>query len=276
MRSTFLYIGGGNMAKAMISGAIRAGIHASSDVTVAELDETKHHTLRAMGVHVFSDARRAVENDAGSTIIFAVKPQSFSELAVALAPALSRSPRLVLSVMAGIRSATILPHLHEDSRLIRIMPNLPSQIGAGATAVAPSRGATQEDLAFADALARALGPVVVRMQEDMIDAFTALAGSGPAYVFYLAEAMMNAAHKLGFTPADARRIVAQTIFGAAAMMQPNEVDPAALRAAVTSKGGTTQAATDHMDKGDVMNVIAQAILAAERRGRELGGREHGA
>lgn len=263
------------MATSMISGAIRSGVHSPSSVTVAEHDPKKHESLRSLGINVVADARAAIESDLNSTVIFAVKPQSFAELLAAIAPCLSRSPRLVLSVMAGIRSDTIVSGLHPHSRLIRIMPNLPSQIGAGATAVAAGRGATDDDLAFAESLAKALGPVVVRLPEDMIDAFTALAGSGPAYVFYLAEAMLQAARNMGFSPADARTIVAQTISGASLMMQKLGSDPATLRAAVTSKGGTTQAATARMDEGDVMGVITAAILAAEQRSRELGSRELG-
>lgn len=126
------------------------------------------------------------------------------------------------------------------------------------------------DEAFAERLFRGLGPVVIRTREDLMDAATAVAGSGPAYVFYLAEAMEEAATKLGFSPEDARRLVRQTIIGATAMMAESSDSPADLRAMVTSKGGTTAAACEVLDSSLVRQAIVKAVEAAQARGRELG------
>ena len=150
------------------------------------------------------------------------------------------------------------------------MPNLPAQLGEGATAIALGAGAKPGDEKLAIELFGAVGPVVVEVAEDLIDAFTAVAGSGPAYVFYLAQAMTKAAVELGFTSSQADQIVRQTIIGSAAMLRTRSESPQDLRAAVTSKGGTTAAATAVLDEAQVIDTFVRALTAARDRGRELG------
>ena len=156
------------------------------------------------------------------------------------------------------------------ARVIRVMPNTPAQLRRGVSAIAIGEGASEDDAQFAVALFESVGEVV-RVDESMIDAFTALAGSGPAYVFYLAEAMMRAGVEIGFDEATADRIVRGTIAGSAALLSDStDRKPIDLRAAVTSKGGTTFAATQSLDASGAMDAIVRAIIAARDRGRELG------
>jgi pyrroline-5-carboxylate reductase len=155
------------------------------------------------------------------------------------------------------------------------MPNLPAAIGEGATAVALGEGARPGDEALAMRIFGAIGPVVERIDERLMDAFTAVAGSGPAYLFYLAEAMSRSAVALGFEPAAADRMVRQTLAGAALLLRGSAESPAALRGRVTSKGGTTEAAVNVLDGAGAMGAIERAVAAAEKRGRELGGQGSG-
>ncbi|MEZ6234470.1 MAG: pyrroline-5-carboxylate reductase [Phycisphaerales bacterium] len=209
-------------------------------------------------------------------MLIAVKPQMFEAVGAELAPVLSstgqseRGEPLVVSIMAGTRAAAIRERLGGAVRVVRAMPNTPARIGQGVTGIAAGPGATEADLAVAERLFRACGPVVVRIDEGLMDAFTAVAGSGPAYLFYLAEAMERAAVAVGFDGATARGMVGQTIRGAAALLEQG-ADPAALRAAVTSKGGTTAAATGSLDRDGVAEAVGRAIAAGRDRGRELAG-----
>src|SRR5690606_13250813 len=156
-----------------------------------------------------------------------------------------------------------------NAAVVRAMPNLPARIRQGATAICLGDGAAPGDDDFALALFRGIGPLVLRIDESLMDAFTAVAGSGPAYLFYLAEAMTRAATELGFDAPAAREIVKATLAGSASLLAQSSESPADLRAAVTSKGGTTEAATTVLDNAGVMNAIVRAITAARDRGREL-------
>lgn len=209
-----------------------------------------------------------------TVVVLAVKPQMFAAVAAELAPIMSgRSERCVISIMAGVRSATIRERLGDRARVVRAMPNTPARVGQGVTAIAAGPGATEGDMAIAGRLFAALGPVVVRIDEGLMDAFTAVAGSGPAYLFYLAEAMERAAVEVGLDAAMARRVVAQTLRGAAALIDGDgQGDPGLLRAAVTSKRGTTAAAVASLERDGVMECWVRAIVAARDRGAELGRR----
>lgn len=271
-------IGGGNMARAILTGG-RGGIGPIHDglVVVAEPDASKHEALRDLGVEVTPTAYEAVvrllnaEPAPGTgQVLLAVKPQMLAAVAGEIAPLLVQ-PRVVISILAGTPTAKIRAALGGRVRMVRAMPNLAARVRQGATAVCMGEGAAPGDDDLARAIFRDVGPLVVSIDERMMDAFTAVAGSGPAYVFYLAEAMVKAGIELGFDAKTASDIVRETIAGAGALLAESLEEPASLRAAVTSKGGTTAAAAAVLDQRGVMEGIVSAIIAARDRGAELAG-----
>lgn len=273
-----VFIGGGNMAQAILRGGAASGALDPARVAVAEVDEGKRRALAPLAGAVVATAAegvawlRKVESVPGQgQVVLAVKPQSLGGVAEEVRGVLGAERRVVVSILAGMPSRRIREALGGAVAVVRVMPNLPAQIGRGTTAVAVGEGAASGDEAVAMRIFGGVGRVVVRIDESLMDAFTAVAGSGPAYVFYLAEAMMRAATELGFDEETAGRVVRETVAGAAEMLAGADASPAALRAAVTSKGGTTEAAVRVMDEAGVMGAVVRAIAAARDRGRELAG-----
>lgn len=290
MPRTLIVLGCGNMGRAIVAGGLapRAAVLDPGFLAMADPDPAQRDKARALGVrHVYERAADAFQHlpdhaDLGQ-VLLAVKPQSFGALAGELRPALAGSPRVVITILAGTPSAKIRDALATPNRpgvrVVRAMPNLPASIGRGCTALALGAGANPGDDAFALDLFRAVGPTpqpgtslpdaVVRIDESMMDAFTALAGSGPAYLFYLAEAMHAAAVRMGFAPDQALAIVKATLSGAGELLAASPQHPNALRAAVTSRGGTTAAATDLLDHRAAMQTLTEAVIAARDRGTQL-------
>lgn len=276
-----LVVGGGAMARAILSSA--AGAEAlDAPVVVAEPDPERRAALLALSPKIaavasVADALQALPtNDA--PVLLGVKPQALDavvgEVRAALGPAMLEGCGLV-SILAGVTTATLAHALR--ARIVRAMPNLPIALGLGATAVCAGPGATDADLALARALFTT-GGTVHDLPEAALDAYTALAGSGPAYCFLLAEAMaagaLEAGREAGLTENDIRAITAQTLRGAAAMLadkaEGHLPDPARLRQRVTSKGGTTAAALAVLEQYNFRGAVREAILAATRRAGELG------
>lgn len=274
---SLLILGGGVMGLAIAQGALNARLIRPSDLHVAEPDPARRAALSALGLRAYAGPalaiRAVLDVELGpparraTPILLAVKPQVFPTLVPDLAPLAHAPSRLVLSIMAGTRAATIHDAIAPHTRVIRAMPNTPARVAQGVTGISPGPGATPDDLSLAHHLFSALGPVVETIDESLMDAFTAVAGSGPAYLFHLARAMEDAAIALGFEPAAARRVVSQTLQGAAALLDGS--DPAALRDAVTSKGGTTAAALGVLDQARAADTLIRAITAATDRAREL-------
>jgi pyrroline-5-carboxylate reductase len=262
-------IGGGAMASAILHGATEAGV--LGKVCVADRNESKRKTF-PVAVPTAAEALEwllANETEPGSgQIMLAVKPQMLGDVATEISELVRE--RVVISILAGMTGRRIREQLGGSCRVVRVMPNTPSQVRKGTSAIALTAGATADDAAFADRIFHAVGDVVVRLDESMMDAFTAVAGSGPAYLFYLAEAMQQGAIAVGFDAETARTIVEQTLFGSAELLHSDALSAAELRSRVTSKKGTTQAATDTFDKLGVMDAIAKGIVAARDRGIELG------
>lgn len=267
-----LFIGGGNMAHAILSGAQRSGVVDPKRVAVLDPNADR----RSMFEISFDDPGQAVawltgEGVRGCGVVLAVKPQMLGDATRALRGLISNaglSP-MVISILAGTRSDRIADAMGEGSRVVRVMPNTPASVGMGMSAIAGSSSSRAEDVEIAKALMGGVGETV-EIDESMMDAFTAVAGSGPAYVFYLVEAMTKAAVSLGFDTESARRIVEQTVIGSAKLLETSEEDAAELRSRVTSKNGTTYAATTTMDSLGVMDAITAALTAARDRGVELG------
>ena len=260
------FLGAGNMAEAMIAGLLREGLAQADLVRITDLvPERRDFMAKTYQVGVAENNVQAVES--ADVVILAVKPQGMGELLSELQAATARQP-LFISIAAGITISFLEKALPADARVIRCMPNTPALVGAGMTAICGGRAATAADLALAEEILAAAGQVV-RVAEEQMDAVTAVSGSGPAYVFYLMEAMIEAAERMGLDPELARNLVKQTVSGAAALAQSDATDPAELRQRVTSKGGTTAAALAVMDADEVRDHVITAVLSAQQRAREL-------
>jgi pyrroline-5-carboxylate reductase len=261
-----IVIGFGSMASAIVEGALRAGLLSPAQVAAANPGEGGRARAERLGCRAFSRSAEALRAFPGARVLLGVKPQKLGEAASA-AEGLA-ADRCVVSVLAGATSASISAAFG-SSRVVRVMPNTPAKVGRGITAIANDTSATEDDAAFAHELFSSVGEVVA-MPESMLDAFTGVCGSGPAYVFYLAEAMIRGAREVGFNESDADRLVRATIIGAAALLDEDRAhDPGELRARVTSKNGTTAAATETLNDAGVMEAVARAVVAARDRGREL-------
>lgn len=271
-RAPLAVIGYGSMGSSIVRGACRSGLVAPGDVVVAEPDDARRLDAAALGItalhanvrDAMADLERREATTGQGTILLAIKPQTLASMAAGELT----GDRRVISILAGMSVSRVRDALGGRARVVRVMPNLPASIGQGVTAIA--RGGSAADIAFARDLFLATGPRVLEIDEGLMDAFTALAGSGPAYLFFLAESMVRAGVEMGFTPEEADVAVRQTLLGAASMLATDPRDPGSLRAAVTSRGGTTAAALASMETDGVDASLRRAIKAAEARGRELG------
>lgn len=262
---TLAFIGGGNMAAALLGGLAQAGTPASS-ILVVEPHAAQRESLRKrFGVRVFE--RGGAELGEAQVVVWAVKPQSFAEAAVACAPHFGDA--LHISVMAGVRCAAIARRAGAQ-RIVRAMPNTPALIGQGIAGLYASPQATNQDRASAERLLNPTGHWLWVDEEAQLDAVTALSGSGPAYVFYLLEAMINAGTRMGLPAESAKRLALGTFSGATALAAQSPLSPAALREQVTSKGGTTAAALDVLADKGVAQAFDLALHAAASRAAELG------
>jgi pyrroline-5-carboxylate reductase len=260
------FIGGGNMAGALIGGLVASG-RDPADLVVVEPLAAQRERLAAL--HGVQAQERADVRLAGvRLVVWAVKPQLFAEAASPCAAFVAGA--LHLSVMAGIRSSSIAA-LTGSQRIVRAMPNTPALIGQGIAGLYARDGVTAGERAKVESLLRPTGKTLWLAQEDDLDAVTALSGSGPAYVFYLLEAMMTAAAEMGLSEQDGRALAQATVAGAAALAGQSPEHPSALRQQVTSKGGTTHAAITVLDAAGVGAAIVHAIRAAQQRAHELGG-----
>jgi pyrroline-5-carboxylate reductase len=263
-----VFIGAGNMAEALLRGILAADIRAPHHIVLTDLREERLAELRgAFGVRTQADNASAVLD--AETVLLCVKPQQFDEVLSELKGQIPPGA-LVISIAAGIPTARIEALLGAGTRVVRVMPNTPALVQHGAAGLAAGRHATAQDLEWAQTLLRAVGQCVV-VTEDEIHAVTAVSGSGPAYVFYLMEAMLRAAADLGLDPAVARDLVIQTVEGSARLLRASPESPEVLRSRVTSKGGTTAAAIAVFDQAGVAEALASGVRAAARRSRELAG-----
>ncbi|MBI2170338.1 MAG: pyrroline-5-carboxylate reductase [Actinobacteria bacterium] len=259
-------LGGGKMGEALIGGLTSSG-WAPADITVAEVFDARRAELveRFPGLAVVPDGASAVAG--AETVVVAVKPDDVADALGAAAPALGPAA-LVLSIAAGVRIAE-LERLAPGNPVVRVMPNTPALVGKGAAAIAPGSHATDSHLDRAEDILGAVG-IVVRLPEELLDAVTGLSGSGPAYVFYLAEALMEAGRAQGLPPAVADKLVVQTLLGAATLLAESGERPENLRAAVTSKGGTTERAVALLDDRGFGAALVDAVAAATERSKEMG------
>lgn len=263
--STIAFIGGGNMAGALIGGLVRSGCAPARILVVEPFEAQRERLAAAWGLAPLAaaDARLA---DA-ATVVWAVKPQAFADAARPCAPYVAGA--LQLSVMAGLRS-TALAAATGSRRIVRAMPNTPALIGQGIAGLFATPDVTPDERAAAEQLLAPTGATLWLTQEADLDAVTALSGSGPAYVFYLIESMMAAAVEMGLSAEQGRTLAQATVAGAAALAAQSSETPAVLRQQVTSKGGTTHAALTVLEQAGVGPAFVRAIQAARQRARELG------
>ncbi len=267
---TIAVIGAGNMASAIVNGCLNAPsppVLAKHWVVVAKSDERRAQWATTGVRLVTSTSELAPLWPEITHALIAVKPQMLPEVA-SDASDLDFANVCSIPILAGTPISRITSIFQNATRVVRAMPNTPLHVGKGLTALCPSANATDADLASTRAIFDAAGQTL-DLPENLFDAFTALAGSGPAYLFYLAEAMQTAANRAGFDDQQALAIVRQTLSGASTLLEQSDQTPAQLRAAVTSKAGTTHAATTHLDEQHVMRSITDAVLRARDRGIEL-------
>lgn len=259
------FIGGGNMAAAIIGGLIASGAQ-PADIEVVEINADARAQLSArFGVVVHAELSRARLHP---LVVLAVKPQTLPEVASALAPRLA--DHLVISIVAGVRLTDLARWLGGHRRIVRTMPNTPALVQAGIAGLYAPPDVDQAARSQAEAVLRAVGGVVWVEDETRLDAVTAVSGSGPAYVFYFIESLEAAAVAQGLPAATARQLALQTFFGAAKLALESGEEPAVLRQRVTSKGGTTERGVAALETAAVKRGISQAVEAASRRSAELG------
>ena len=261
------FIGGGNMGGALIRGLIVRGMSAKN-ISVGEAHPQRRIALAdELGVHVTADNREAVAS--ADVVVLAVKPQDMAGTVQSLADVLAQRAPLVISIAAGIRVADIVSWCGAGAAVVRAMPNRPALNNAGATAIYAPATVSDAHRALAASVLGAVGTTVWVQQEDALDVVTALSGSGPAYFFLLAELMTDAAVNLGLDRASAQELAIQTLFGSGRMARDSDGDLARLRAEVTSKGGTTEAALRAFDAANLRGIVAAALSAAADRSREM-------
>jgi pyrroline-5-carboxylate reductase len=260
------FIGGGNMAAALIGGLANK-LTAAGNIHVVDLNRDALDSLqRQFGI---TTATQIDATLAGSdVVVLAVKPQQMKEVVAQLAPHIKT--QLVLSIAAGIRAMDLSRWLNGHSAIVRTMPNTPALIGKGVTGMVATAGVSAVQRAAADAILKTVGETVWLDDEALIDPVTAVSGSGPAYVFYFIEAMQQAAQEMGLTGEQGKALAISTFTGAAQLAAQSSEPVSVLRERVTSKGGTTYAALTSMEESGVKDAIIKAMKAAAARGQALG------
>ncbi len=265
------FIGGGNMAAALLRGLIQSGLSRAELLQVSDPSEDQRRRLAdELGVEVSADNRAVA--DASDVVVLAVKPQVLPRVLAELTDAAAggqETAKLWISVIAGATTARIEAGLGGAPRVVRSMPNTPALVGAGATALARGAHATEEDLKLAEALFGSVGRTSL-LDEGLLDAITGLSGSGPAYVMLIIEALSDGGVRAGLPRAVATAFAAQTVYGAAKLLLDSQQHPAQLKDAVTSPGGTTIAGLEELERHGVRGALIGAVQAATKRSKELG------
>lgn len=262
-------LGSGNMAEAIARGVIRSGLLVADQILAADPSPQRRAIFsEQLGIRSSEDNREVARQ--ARMLLLSVKPQQMKDVLATIGP-VARPDALFISIAAGISSQFIEKNLGNGNnwRVIRTMPNTPMLVGEGMVALARGRHATQADAAEARKLFEAAADVI-DLDEEKLDAVTAVSGSGPAYFFYLVEQIIRAGIELGLTPAESRKLAIKTCLGAGKMLAATSDSPEELRRKVTSPGGTTQAAISHLEQNQVGSGIVEAVKAAARRSRELG------
>ncbi|APZ43557.1 pyrroline-5-carboxylate reductase [Acidihalobacter ferrooxydans] len=265
---TVAFIGGGNMTVSLAGGV--SGDAASPRVIISEPKAEQRERLARLFPAAQIVADNALAAAEADVVVLAVKPQVMQVVAEGLRPALARKP-LILSIAAGVTVARLDAWLGGVQPVVRAMPNTPALVGSGATGLFANARVDERQRGIAERIMRSVGLVQWFDVESQLDAVTALSGSGPAYVFLLMEALETGGATLGLAPEVARVLALQTVFGAAKLALESDDSPATLRERVTSPGGTTQAALQVFEDGELRELVSRAMQAAAQRARELAG-----
>lgn len=269
MKNTqIVFIGGGNMASSLIGGLIADGVEPSNIGVVEPQDEARLALEQNYAVRT-SDSASELAGTADA-IVLAVKPQVLKDVSQGISKLVQSNHPLVISIAAGVRSADLNSWLGGNTALVRTMPNTPALVRSGASALFANAKVSEEQRQTAESILRAVGLTVWVNNEAELDAVTAVSGSGPAYFFLVMEAMEQAGIKLGLDQKTARLLALQTGFGAAKMALESSDPPAELRKKVTSPGGTTEAAINALNNGNLVGLFETALGAAAARSKELG------
>jgi pyrroline-5-carboxylate reductase len=264
------FIGGGNMAGALVGGLCDktdAALCRPSDIHVVDVNaESLQRLKNQFGVNTSQQIDEQLRS--ADVIVLAVKPQQMREVAEQLAPHINK--QLIISIAAGIRFNDLSGWLNHYLVIVRTMPNMPALINQGITGMYAAPNVNAEQRSIADAIMRAVGATVWLDDEAMLDPLTAISGSGPAYVFYFIEAMQKAAEEMGFSSEQGRQLAMATFMGAAQLANDSTESVTTLRERVTSKGGTTHAAITSMEHSGVAEAIVDALKAASKRSQEQG------
>lgn len=263
------FIGGGNMAQAIIRGLLGAG-HKASRLHVADPSAQQRTVLKdlAAGINVSADNDDVAA--LADVLVLAIKPQILPDVVKTLQPDTRPGSQLIVSIAAGITMATLRGWFGNDQRLVRVMPNTPALIGAGMSGLYAGNDLDSTSRGWADYVMEATGDTLWVNDEALIDAVTAISGSGPAYFFLVIEAMQEVARELGFDEQQARLLTTRTAAGAGLLAAQSDLPAATLRQQVTSPGGTTAAALAELEQGGIRDIFRTALFAARDRAIELG------
>ncbi len=259
-------IGAGVMGSALMRGLLQSGTMTADQIVAADIDERRLSDAASLGVTTTTDNKWAVAQS--DLVLLCVKPQVMDEVLADIAPAIEPKRHCVISIAAGIPIAHMESRLPDGTPVVRVMPNTPAQVLAGASAIALGKYAGEPHRQIAHAIFRSVG-LVVDVPEKLLDAVTALSGSGPAYVFVFAEALADAGVNLGLPRDIALKLAAQTLLGAAKMLLETGKHPGELKDMVTSPGGTTIAALSVLERCAFRGAIIEAVAAAYQRAKEL-------
>lgn len=263
------FIGAGNMAEAIMKGILAQGLVQPEKVLLHDISQERLDLLaETYGVRIAGSLPELLTEV--DLLFLAVKPQQFPDILPLICKHINREKTTLVSIAAGITLTAIEDAVGEGTRVVRVMPNTPALVGAGAAALCGGRWVEESVIAFVEELFRAVG-VAVRIKETDFDAVTAVSGSGPAYIFLLIEAMQHSAEKLGLQESTARALILATVEGAAKMCDQTGEAAGVLRERVTSKGGTTAAALAVMNDRGLPDIVGQALTAASDRSKELSG-----
>ncbi len=267
IKERIAFLGGGNMAEALIRGLVAAGTTKPDRILATDVsDDRLAYLKKAYGIDVAKSNSDAVRQ--ADVVVLSVKPQVIDRVLAEISSAVDNR-KLVISIAAGIAIARVEKALKEGARVVRVMPNTPALVLAGAAALAGGKHATADDLSLAQNIFTSVGRAVV-VEEKLMDAVTGLSGSGPAYVFMIIDALSDAGVKAGLPRQLALELSAQTVFGSAKMVLETKEHPGKLRDMVTSPGGTTIEGLHALEKGKLRATLMNAVEAAAARSRELG------
>ncbi|ENV05526.1 pyrroline-5-carboxylate reductase [Acinetobacter sp. CIP 102637] len=264
LNQNICFIGGGNMAQALIGGLLSRGLP-TTRITVSDPVEQIRHVLEEKGIQTTADNLEAIKN--ADVVVLAVKPQVLATVLQPLKGLLS--DKLVISIIAGAEIQTISDLIGGSQRIVRVMPNTPALVQTGAHGIYASEAVGKQDRELSSQILAATGLTIWLDNEAQIDAVTAVSGSGPAYFFYLMESMIRAGKNLGLEEKVATALTLQTALGAAQMAITSSNSPSELRKNVTSPNGTTQAALEVFDRAQISQNIQAALAAAQKRSQEL-------